>query len=76
MDTMSEMGSRTGTRRTRRRFSEEFKTDAIRLVVAEGKSVGAAAREFEVFYNQRRRQSTLGQISPAAFERRAMTQAA
>jgi transposase InsO family protein len=26
----------------------------------------------EVFYNQRRRHSTLGQISPAAFERRAM----
>ena len=30
----------------------------------------------EVFYNQRRRHSTLGQISPAAFERRAMSQAA
>ena len=30
----------------------------------------------EVFYNQRRRHSTLGQISQAAFERRAMTQAA
>ena len=30
----------------------------------------------EVFYNQRRRHSTLGQISPAAFVRRAMTQAA
>jgi len=30
----------------------------------------------EVFYNQRRRHSTLGQISPAAFERRAITQAA
>ena len=30
----------------------------------------------EVFYNQRRRHSTLGQISLAAFERRAMTQAA
>ena len=29
----------------------------------------------EVFYNQRRRHSTLGQISPAAFERLA-TQAA
>ena len=29
----------------------------------------------EVFYNQRRRHSSLGQISPAAFERRA-TQAA
>lgn len=30
----------------------------------------------EVFYNQRRRHSTLGQISPAEFERRATTQAA
>jgi putative transposase len=30
----------------------------------------------EVFYNQRRRHSTLGQISPAEFERRAATQAA
>jgi putative transposase len=27
----------------------------------------------EVFYNQRRRHSTLGQVSPAAFERRAKT---
>jgi putative transposase len=38
-------------------------------------SVGEATRELfdyiEVFYNQRRRHSTLGQISPAAFERRA-----
>ena len=30
----------------------------------------------EMFYNQRRRHSTLGQISPAAFERRAATHAA
>jgi putative transposase len=30
----------------------------------------------EVFYNPGRRHSTLGQISPAAFERRAATQAA
>ena len=30
----------------------------------------------EVFYNQRRRHSTLGQISPAAFERARVTQAA
>jgi hypothetical protein len=29
----------------------------------------------EVFYNQRGRHSTLGRISPAAFERRAATQA-
>jgi putative transposase len=42
-------------------------------------SCGEAKRELfdyiEVFYNQRRRHSTLGQISPAAFERRS-TQAA
>ena len=30
----------------------------------------------EVFYDQRRRRSTLGQISPAGFERQAMTHAA
>ena len=30
----------------------------------------------EVFYNQRRRHSTLGQISPAEFERRRMSSAA
>ena len=30
----------------------------------------------EVFYNQRRRHSTLGQLSPAEFERRMMTSAA
>ncbi len=43
-------------------------------------SHGDAKRELfdyiEVFYNQRRRHSTLGQISPAAFERRAATHAA
>ena len=30
----------------------------------------------EMFYNQQRRHSTLGQISPAAFERARATQAA
>ena len=30
----------------------------------------------EVFYNQRRRHSTLGQVSPAAFEKARATQAA
>ena len=43
-------------------------------------SRGDAQRELfdyiEVFYNQRRRHSTLGQISPAAFERRAATDGA
>ena len=39
-----------------------------------GQAAGEAKMELfdyiEVFYNQRRRHSTLGQISPAAFERR------
>ena len=38
-------------------------------------SCGEAKRELfeyiEVFYNQRRRHSTIGQVSPAAYERRA-----
>ena len=33
--------------------------------------VDAKGDDIEVFYNQRRRHSTLGQISPAAFERQA-----
>ena len=32
--------------------------------------------DIEVFYNQKRRHSTLGQISPAEFARRALAQAA
>jgi transposase InsO family protein len=42
-------------------------------------SCGEAKRELfdyiEVFYNQRRRHSTLGQISPAVFEQRALQKA-
>ena len=37
-----------GSRRPRRRFSEEFKQQAVRLVVDEGKSVGAVARELDL----------------------------
>jgi len=48
VDTMSGMQSRTGTRRTRRRFAEEFKAGAVRLVLDEGKSVGAVARELDL----------------------------
>ena len=45
---MSDMGSSTGTRRARRRFSEEFKAGAVRLVLDEGKTVGAVARELDL----------------------------
>jgi transposase len=42
------MGPSNGGRRARRRFSEEFKAGAVRLVIEEGKSVGAVARELDL----------------------------
>jgi len=42
------MGSDHTTRRARRAFSEEFKAGAVRLVVDQGKSVGAVARELDL----------------------------
>ena len=44
---MSRM-SRSSGRRPRRRFSEEFKEGAVRLVLHEGKTVGAVARELDL----------------------------
>ena len=45
---MSRMASRAGGRRPRRQFSEEFKEGAVRLVLDEGKTVGAVARELDL----------------------------
>jgi len=45
---MSRMGSSKSERRARRRFTEEFKAGAVRLVIEEGKSVGAVARELDL----------------------------
>jgi transposase len=45
---MSRMGSDTRIKRPRRAFSEEFKAGAVRLVLEEGKSVGAVARELDL----------------------------
>ena len=44
MSTMSE----TRRKRTRRSFTDEFKAGAIRLVLEEGKTVGAAARDLDL----------------------------
>lgn len=46
-DTMSTMAE-TRSRRPRRRFTDEFKQQAVRLVIAEGKSVTAVARELDL----------------------------
>ena len=45
---MSRMGSRKAGRRVRRQFSEEFRIGAVRLVLDEGKTVGAVARELDL----------------------------
>ena len=46
---MSPMAANTGTsRRPRRQFSEEFRAQAVRLVLVDGKSVGAVARELDL----------------------------
>jgi transposase len=40
--------SDTRSRRPRRRFTDEFKQQAVRLVLDEGKSVSAVARELDL----------------------------
>ncbi len=45
---MSRMGSDKTRRRVRRQFSEEVKAGAVRLVLDNGKSVGAVARELDL----------------------------
>ena len=45
---MSRMGSSKTGRRARRQFSEEFRAGAVRLVLDEGKTVGAVARELDL----------------------------
>ena len=44
---MSRM-AKTEARRTRRKFTDEFKAGVIRLVLDEGKTAGAVARELEL----------------------------
>ena len=45
---MSRMrNSKTG-RRARRQFTDEFKAEAVRLVLDEGRTVGAVARELDL----------------------------
>lgn len=45
---MSSMATDSRGRRTRRQFTEEFKEGAVRLVLDEGKSVSAVARELDL----------------------------
>ena len=45
---MSHMSRSSGGRRPRRRFSDEFKAGAVRLVLDEGRTVGGVARELDL----------------------------
>ena len=45
---MSGMAKETKSRRPRRRFDDDFKTQAVRLVLDDGKTVGAAARDLDL----------------------------
>jgi len=45
---MSRMPKRSKDRRPRRQFSDEFRIGAVRLVLDEGKTVGAVARELDL----------------------------
>ena len=45
---MRNMDKRTGAKRTRRRFPDEFKAGAVRLVLDESRTVGSVARELDL----------------------------
>ena len=45
---MSRPMADTPKRRARRQFTDEFKASAVRLVLDEGKTVGAAARDLRL----------------------------
>ena len=45
---MSRMAETSGRRRPRRQFDDDFKAQAVRLVLDEGKTVGAVARDLDL----------------------------
>lgn len=45
---MSRMAPEPSPRRPRRSFDDDFKAQAVRLVLDEGKSVGAVARDLDL----------------------------
>ena len=46
---MSTMAAQTGkSRRARRQYTDEFRAQAVRLVLDEGRTVGAVARELDL----------------------------
>ena len=67
VDTMSRPMAETPKRRPRRRFDDDFKAQAVRLVLDDGKSVGSVARGLDLTETAR----ASGSTGPAPIGRRA-----
>jgi transposase len=70
----------TPPRRPRRRFDEEFKAQAVRLVLDEGQSVGSVARDLDLtetalreWVNRARADRTKGKTGLTTAEREELT---
>jgi transposase len=77
---MSKPMADTPPRRPRRRFDEEFKAQAVRLVLDEGKSVGSVARDLDLtetalreWVNRARADRTKGKTGLTTAEREELT---
>ena len=77
---MSKPMADTPPRRPRRRFDEEFKAQAVRLVLDEGKSVGSVARDLDLtetalreWVNRARADRTKGKSGLTTAEREELT---
>src|SRR5687768_18289669 len=77
---MSRPMADTPLRRPRRRFDEEFKAQAVRLVLDEGKSVGSVARDLDLtetalreWVNRVRADRTKGKTGLTTAEREELT---
>ena len=77
---MSKPMADTPPRRPRRRFDEEFKAQAVRLVLDEGKSVGSVARDLDLtetalreWVNRGRADRTKGKTGLTTAEREELT---
>jgi transposase len=73
---MSRMADSTRRRRPRRQFDDDFKAQAVRLVLDEGKSVGAVARDLDLtetalreWVNRARADRTKGKTGLTTVER-------
>jgi transposase len=70
-----------GSRRPRRRFDNDFKAQAVRLVLDEGKSIGAVARDLDLtetalreWVQRARANRTRGRTGLTTAEREELTQ--